>query len=312
MKRFFVAGLILLLTLALALELRGYQSGEGAEPDPSPSPSLSVEPAPVLAFFGASNQPWCEELREQTADWCRETGWELVEYDCLGLETTQDVQVDDLLRAGKAELAVLCALGAQESLDAKATALAEGGVAVITLSGSPLEPPEDALCHLGPDSDSFWGAAARFFRSEDGAPRLILLRDSSGSELENAARDGLEGVEATVLEEVFTWGSADYAQQFLTEALDRQNRVDGVVCFSRTGAQGARAALGGTGRRGEIPVLCMTASQTLWDDLERGVLDGLATLDARAGAEALEQALTQACQGKVPVGGTLPVAVQTK
>lgn len=301
MKRLVAMGLALMLALGLC----GCGPEKPEEPDPTPTP----EPAPVLAFFGASTLPWSENSREWTTQWCEAEGWTLVEYDCLGLGSTRDIQIGDLLRSGGADLAVLCALGDWESLNAQAAALAEGGVDVITLSDSPLEPTESALCCLGPDEGELWGAASAFFRWEIDNARVVILRDSAAGQLGSAAQAALETAGVTVLEEVFTWGSVEYGQQFLADALARHGQVTGVLCFSRTGALAAQAALVETGRREEVKTLCLDSSQRLLEDLERGELDGLATINARATAQALETALTQIAQGKVPVGGALGVEI---
>lgn len=299
--------LTLALTLAFSLGLWGGERPGATTPGPSPTPSS--EPAPVLAFFGTSTQPWCQSFRDGAADWCQREGWELLEYDCLGLESTQAIQVADLAYTQGADLAVLCALDGQESLAANVAALADRGTRVITLSGSPLDHPvpEGSLCHLRPYSADMLRAAAAFFQGELGENTgVVILHDMETAPLELAARSTLEEGGVRVAEETYTWGSVDFAQMFLTDVLARHGDVGGVLTFSRTGAQGARAALEEAGRLGEVKVLCLGGSQELLDDLEHGELDGLVTL-APQGADELDKALTQAAQGKSPTGGALSV-----
>ena len=293
-----------LICLALALLLCGCRGQVATGPEASPTDSPA--PTPVLAFFGASNQPWCQDLAEGVGDWCGREGWELIEYDCVGLDSTQAVQVDDLLRSGGADLAVLCAVGSQEELEARTDALTKGGVATVTLSHRPMDKPEKALCHLGPDREGFWSAASVFFRWEEEKAQVLLLRDTEDDPLEEGAAQALEATGAAVLEEVYTWGDVGYAQMFLALALDNHSGASGVLCFSRTGALGAREALDEAGRD-DVRLLCLDDTKALRELVEQGELDALATVNARALTERLEEALTQAAQGQTPESKPLGV-----
>lgn len=294
MKRLCAACLVLLILCGCAQP--------AAEPSPGPSPTS----APVLAFFGSATQLWSQGLGEAAADWCAETGWELVEYDCAGVAATQTVQVADLKRTQGAALAVLCDLGDREALEENAAALKAGGISVITLSDRAVEPPRGALCHLGPDNGEILEIAGEFFQGE----RVVILHDVDADPLEAAAGDALEGAGAPVAEESYTWGDPDYAQMFLTDVLTRQSQVGGVLCFSPAGAAGAHAALRAAGRREETRILCLDSAEELAHSLARGELDGLVTLSAQGTARALTEALTQAAGERTPPGQTLPVELR--
>lgn len=312
--------------LAAFLALLALAGCASVEPAPSPSPSPGSGPAPVLAFFGSSQESWYEALSAAAEDWCGREGWELVEYDCLGMETTQSVQVDDLLRNRGAKMAVLCAVS-RTGLETNAAALAARGVSVVLLSDRPLEPetagdpeasetPADPLgefYRLGPSAQDIWEDAAAFFREGtawDG--QVVILHDVETDPLEAAARTGLEEAGVGVAQELYTWGSVEFTKEFLADALARRGEVGGVVCFSRTGAQGARAALEETGLLGEVKVLCLDCGWELLADLDRGELDGVMALREEEAAGALEKALSDAAQGKGPGGATLEMELWTK
>lgn len=298
-----------LICLALTLALCGCELLAPAEPTsgPTPSPTPTPDPAPVLAFFGSSTEDWDQALREAAADWCREVGWELVEYDCLGLETTQAVQVDDLERGGGADMAVLCAVS-PSSLEENAAALAGRGVRVITFGDSCLEGPRRSLAHLAPDSPDTLLTIAAWFRQETEEPAgVVILHDVETAPLEALAREALEEAGVQVVEETYTWGSVDFAQIFLADALARHSNVGGVLTFSRTGAQGARRALDEAGLDG-VKVLCTDCTDALRADLEEGTLDGLVVLETQGVADKLKQALTDVAAGKRP--GSVPLAME--
>lgn len=307
MKRLWLIG------LALTLALCGCEFLAPAEPTsgPTPSPTPTPDPAPVLAFFGASTKDWDEALREAAADWCRESGWELVEYDCLGLEAARAVQVDDLERSGGADMAVLCAVS-PSGLEENAAALADRGVRVITFGDSCLEAPRRSLAHLAPDSQGTLRTVAAWFRQEtEEAAGVVILHDVDTAPLEGPAREVLEEAGVRVAEETYTWGSVDFAQTFLADALARHSDVGGVLTFSRTGAQGARRALDEAGLEG-VKVLCADCTDALRADLEAGTLDGLVTLETQGVAGELRQALSDVAAGKRPGGVPLAMKIEKK
>lgn len=283
------------LCLALCLCLCG--CAPKARPVPSAPPTRA--PASRLAVFGAFDQPWSQAALEGARAWCGQAGWELVAYDCLGAASTLELQVADLERSGGAELAVVCAVTDRESLAAAALSLAEQGIPTLTLANRPLDPPAGALGHLGPDSGQTLDVAAAFFRQEL-APGtgVVIVHDIDTDPLEAAAGSALEGAGVPVAATTYTWGSVDYAQSFLGQALQGQSGLGGVLCFSRTGALGARAALEEAGLAGTVRLLCLDGSQAVLDDQDRGELEGVVTLQADDLAARLQDALTQAAQGK--------------
>lgn len=302
------------LALTLALGLCGCESWGTAGPSPSPSPTPARDPAPVLAFFGASAEPWQEELRDGVAEWCDREGWELVEYDCLGWESTQTVQVDDLARSGGAEMAVLCAVS-QSSLEKNAPTLAGRGVKVLTFCDSPSGPterPQGSLAHLAPESEEMLRVAAAFFREEMAENTGVVIRHDVETEpLEEPARAILEDAGVSVLEETYTWGSMDFAQTYLADTLSRHSNVGGVLTFSRAGAQGTRSVLDAAGQE-DVKILCMDCTEELLTDLAEGGLDGVMALPAQGTAAQLQAALTDVAAGKAPGNVRLNMEAQKK
>lgn len=280
----------------------------------TPTPAPSVEPAPVLAFFGDSNEPWSQTALEGTRAWCDRAGWELVEYDCLGTASTLALQVEDLERDRGAAAAVVCAVAGRESLEETALALSETGAKVLTLSETPLGPlevPAGSLCHLEPDGDQAVNAAASLFRETlEPGDGVIVLYDVGTLPLEAAAVPGLTGAGVPVAETAYTWGSVDYTKAFVQEILARRTDVGGVLCFSRTGALGARAALEEAGLADRVTVLCLDGSEELQKDLERGTVAATLELSEDALAEELDDALTGVTRGETL--GKRPLAVELR
>lgn len=316
MKRRAALWLCLCLLLCLGLGLwRSGRAGVGKAPTPSVTPSEGHQSAPVLAFFGSSEEPWCQAALEAAEDWCGREGWALVEYDCLGLETTLALQVDDLASSGGADMAVLCAVNGRESMEETTLALRDQGLTVISLADSsllgPLEVPAWVRGHLGPYSEHILGATAGYFREELAAGTgVVVLHDVENDPLEAAAPAALEAAGVPVVGRTYTWGSVDYAQALLGEVLLYQNDVGGVLCFSRTGALGARAALEAAGRADRVKVLCLDSARELLDDLERGELDGVLTLREDDLAAELTDALDRAVRGEAL--GRVPLAVEVR
>lgn len=313
MKRRTAVWLALCLLLCLALGLWSHRvwEREGAAPSAGGS-SGPARPAPILALFGSSTEPWYPAARDAAAAWCGREGWELVEYDCLGLEATLALQVDDLAKSGGADLAVLCAVTGRTSLEENAQSLTAQGLTVISLADSPLGPlevPAGVDCHLGPYSQHVLDTAAAFFQEQPDAG-VVILHDVETDPLEAAAASALGAAGVRVAGSTYTWGSVDYAQALLEDVLRDQSGVGGVLCFSRTGAQGARAALAEAGLADTVKVLCLDSSQELLDDLERGELDGVVTLEEDGLAAELADALDRAARGESL--GRAPLAVEVR
>lgn len=312
MKRRTALWLVVCLLLCLALSLWGRRGVEREPSPPSVAPSENSRSASVLAFFGSSTEPWYQAARDGVADWCAREGWELVEYDCLGLEATLALQVADLAKSGGADLAVLCAATGRESLEENALALEGQGLTVISLGDSPLGPlevPAGVKGHLGPYSEHILDTAAAFFQGEpDLGAGVVVLHDVETDPLEAAAVSALETAGVRVAGATYTWGSVDYAKALLEEVLLYQRNVGGVLCFSRTGAQGARTALAEAGLEDTVKVLCLDGAQELLDDIERGELDGVLTLREDGLSTELADALDRVARGETL--GRVPLAVE--
>lgn len=299
--------------LALCLLLCLCVSGCRVQDEPNPpTPAPSVEPAPVLAFFGNSQEPWSQAALEGARAWCGQAGWELVEYDCLGLGTTLELQTEDLERTGDAAAAVVCAVAGRESLEKCSLALSEDEIKVLTLSETPLGPPEvpaGSLCHLEPEVDQVLAAAAGVFR-ETLAPGsgVIVLWDVGTLPLEAACVPALTGAGVPVAETAYTWGSVEHTKTVVQELLARRGDVGGVLCFSHTGALGARAALEEAGLAETAKILCLDSSQELQKDLERGAVAATMELSEDVMARELADALTAVTRGESL--GKRPLAVE--
>lgn len=302
-------------SLALCLILCLCLSGCQVRNEPTlPTPVPSVEPAPVLAFFGDSNEPWSQAALEGTRAWCGRAGWELVEYDCLGLAATLELQVEDLERGRGAAAAVVCAVAGRESLEETALALSQQGAKVLTLSETPLgalEVPAGSLCHLEPETDQVLAAAAGVFRETLATGTGVsVLYDVGTLPLEAACSPALAGAGIPVVEETYTWGSVDYTQTFVRDILSRRTDIGGVLCFSRTGALGARAALEEAELADRVTILCLDGSEELQKDLERGTVAATLELSEDALAEGLGDALTGVTRGETL--GKRPLAVELR
>lgn len=279
-----------------------------------PSSAPAPQSAPVLAFFGDSGEPWSETALEETRAWCGREGWELVEYDCLGSAATQALQVEDLGRSGGAAAAVVCAVAGRESLEENALALSEQGAKVLTLSETPLgalEVPAGSLCHLEPEADQVLTAAANAFRETLGpGTGVVVLYDVGTLPLETAAVPGLTEAGVSVAETAYTWGSVDYTKTFVQDILARRADVGGMLCFSRTGALGARGALEEAGLADQVAIFCLDSSEELQEDLERGTVTATMEFPEDTLEKELDEALAAVTRGETL--GRRPLAVELR
>ncbi len=298
--------------LAALLALLLVLAGCGGAPQPSPSPSPSpTEPPSVLALFTTSHDPWYAAAAEAGRTWAAEHGWQVVEYDCAGTGTTRTLQVEDFLRGEKADLAVVYGLEGTQALAAQTKALSEGGVPVLAVSREydPSSIPQ-AVCAIGPDREDLAQAALDYFQPL-GSSGVLLLPDLQEDPREGAVADAFWAGDVPILELAYTWGGAEFARDYLLDALPRFPRAAGVVCFSHSGTAGAYEALGALEGERDFRVLCLDCSAQLLAALESGEVDALLAVSAQEAGELLTAALDEAAQGKRPGPKTLEVKLLT-
>ncbi len=178
MRRRLTTLLVLSVVLVLGLALIRWPAKTVPKPDLSPVPAPSA-PAVSLAFLGADTDPWCKEVEEELAVFCREQGWRYTAYDCRGSQAIQAGQVGELLRAGGTDVAVLYTAmtpGDEEAREEWVKSLHDGGCKVVTL-GKRVGETTPAVCHIGTTEETLLTAAADFFQDSTGG--VLVLPDVS-------------------------------------------------------------------------------------------------------------------------------------
>lgn len=304
MRRRLGALLALALTLTLGLAL-GRWSPREARPSLAPAPTAE-RPQVTLAFLGSSVDPWCAPLYDAVEELCRERGWGCVSYDCLGRTDSQAGQVEDLLRGGGVQVAVLCPAEGGAELDGWTQALDRAGIRTVTLSartGAPANGREKA--HIGVPEEDLLAAAAECFAEEPGG--VLLVSDVAEDPRVDAAYRAFEEAGVPILEEGRTWGGVELARDYVAQALERHPNAAGVVTCSRTGALGTAQALEEM-ETTTLKTLCLTCSPALLEDVAQGRLDMALTPTVTQAAEALAEALPRVVRGETP--GLIPLEVQ--
>lgn len=296
MKRRLSALFALAVTLVLGLALTRWTPQTVR---PALSPSVPPEEAPVtLASLGALSDPWWERVEGELADFCQKRGWAYTAYDCQGSGETQAAQAAQLARDGTADIAVVCAVEAEEAGE-WVKALADSGCSVVTLGAR----VEGAVCGATYDETNLADAAADFLQGSRG---VILLPDVT----EDARLESVQSVFSQrglpVLETGSTWGDVDFGRDYLTAALARWPQADAVVAFSRTGVLAGAEALEG---RKDVKLLCLTCSPALEEEIAEGRLTGALTPSVQDGIEALQTLLPQVAEGKHP--GSVSLKIET-
>ncbi len=277
--------------------------GTPGAPELLPVPSAAPDERPVLALFGASTDPWWEELSDGLDRWADEQGWALLAYDCRGNPTAQKGQVEDLVRREQADVAVLCGVGDGEQLAGCAQTLSEAKVPVIVLSRRSVGDVEGAACRVCPEDGEPYGSIADWF----GRGGLLLLADVPDDPEVETAREALEDSGARVLDWGACWGGEEYAADYLTRALGSFPGADGVVAFSRAGALGAKDALDGR----DVPVLCLEYGPAVEEDLALGELDAAVEVSAQEALRALETCIPKVRSGDAEALYPLSVHIRT-
>lgn len=290
-RRFFCLCLIAALVVC---GLAGARLARGEKSPPagaSPAPSRPAGAAGALAFFGSSEDPWCEPFFQWLDQWAREQGWELIAYDCKGLAGAQTGQTEDLLRRERADCAVFYPVGdqARECVEA----LDRAGVEVVVLRGPGGDAGGwDGVCSVAPAADEPYAAAADYFAGTGG---VVLVAELPDDPWVDRAREVLERAGVSVAGYGACWGDATYAREYLSQALAYYPRVGGVLAAGRAGAVGAKEALSG---REDVKVLCLEQSRQATEELALGRLDAVAEVDPQEAMDALAQALTALGGGK--------------
>ncbi len=277
--------------------------GTPGAPEVVPVPSAAPDERPVLALFGASTDPWWEELSDGLDRWADEQGWALLAYDCRGNPVAQKGQAEDLARRERADVAVLCPAGDGEQLAGCAQTLSEVKVPVIVLSRRSVGDVEGAAYRVCPEAGEPYAAVADWF-DRDG---LLLLADVPDDPEVETAREALEDGGGKVLDWGACWGSEDYAADYLDGALERFPGADGVVAFGRAGALGAKGALGDR----DVAVLCLEYSPAVEEDLALGELDAAVEVSAQEALQALETCIPKVKSGEAEALYPLSVHIRT-
>lgn len=287
-RRFFTLFAVLVLAGCCLVGIRmARPAAPAALPEASPSPSAQA--GPTLALFGDSTDPLCEPLFAQLTDWASARGWSLITYDCRGNPTSQTGQLEDLVRNEHADCAVLClprAAGNEaHSQQQRLAILAKARIPTLTVDSGAYQPAGGrVVCRICPAQDEPYATAAGFF----GAGRILLLADLPDDPWVEQAQAVLEARGLDVLGYGACWSNREYAQDYLTAALELYGPVDGVLCASLPGALGARDALGDDAA---AKVLCLAQGPAVEDALALGQLDGALTADQSSLFSALQAAL---------------------
>lgn len=309
MKRRLTTLLALSVVLVLGLALIRWTTKTTPKHDLPPAPApASGAPDMRLAFLGADTDPWCKEVEGELAAFCREQGWRYTAYDCRGSRDIQARQVGELLRAGGADIAVLYTAMTPEDESAReewVKTLCDGGCRVVTL-GKKTGEESQAVCHIGVTEEALLTAAADFF--QDSAGGVLLMPDVSQDARTEAALTVFPQKGLPIAEMGSTWGSVDFARDYVTGALERHPQVEGVVTFSRTGVLGAAEALAD---RAGVKILCLTYSPALKNEMEQGRLDAALTPSTQEAVEALQKALPKVAKGERPGDTELKVECVT-
>lgn len=296
MKRRYILAVALTLALLLAGRLFWalWPSPLAGEPA-QPSPTVTSQPqGQTLALLGSSADPKCEPLYRSLEEWARANGWAFISYDCYGWAVSQKGQAEDLLAHEEATVAVLCAVGSQEELDGWAKALHDGGCQVITLGQAASSESKNYVgCHIGPDAKALAAAAAKLASGHS----VLLQVDLPDDPLVETTLDALEKAGLEVAEYGACWGQSQYAREYLEGALERHPYVDAVLCLSREGAQGARAAVDARGQSGAVSVLCLDCTPGILEDLTLGGPDAAVGVSLRETTDQLTQAIPKVAQG---------------
>lgn len=312
MKRRCALALALVLALLLAVRLF-YAFWPSPMPQVQPSPSSSAAPAPTpertLALLGSSTDPKCEPLYDALGGWCRSNGWSFISYDCYGWSVSQGGQVDDLVGHESADVALLWPTGSQEELDGWAKALHHGGCRVITLNQSVSAEGEAYVdCHLATDPDALATASAAFLATVPNAGREVLvLVDLPDAPLVEPTLNALERAGLNVAEYGACWGQSQYAQEYLTWALEHYPHAGAVLSLSREGISGAREALAGR----NIPILYLNCDPDALGDPTLDGPDAALGVSPQETLDKLTQAITKVARGEDPGRLTLQVTTVT-
>lgn len=312
MERRLVRATALCLVLALAITLL-YALWPPAPPAAQPAPSLKSEPTHTLALLSSKTDPRSQGLYDGLEKWAKEENWSFVSYDCQGWSVSQKGQVEDLIRNEKADVAVLQPVGTQEELDSWVSLLYESGCQVITLGQAAGENAQSHVaCHIGLDAKTLGEAvSAQLVPQYLGQRREVLLvADVPEDPSTQKALDALGNTALNVVEYGSCWGQSQYAQEYLSGALERHPYVAAVLCLSHPAALGAREALRLGGRGEETTILALDCGPELLEDVALGQVDAALAVPTSSVLEALTRAIEKAVGGDALEDVALtPVAV---
>lgn len=277
----------------------------------APAPTPPAETAAVV-FFGSAQDPLCGPLYGALEEACSKEGWRLVSYDCKGNAAAQAGQVEDFLRTGTADGAVLFSLCERKELDGQVKALA-AQCPVVTVGKEPgTGAARLTAAHIGEESGARSRALAEYLRRQLGRGQgALLLTDVPDEDAERQYRKAFAAEKVDILDSNYTWGGAVYARRYLDTALEEVEHVGAVVCTSREGTAGTWRALQEKELRGEVKIASLFYEPAMADDLALGELDAAVTVSSEEAAELLTAVLPRVLRGETPGEQTLTPVVLT-
>lgn len=286
--------LVLLLLQPLTNAIVAY-----ARPASAPAPSPSVAPeTQVVVFFGAASDPFCAPFYSALEELCGSQGWRLVSYDCRGYAVNQTGQIEDFLRTGTADVAVLYSVLEQDDLHTQVKALHK--VCPVITVGQEVEPVAKRYvnAHVGTDETERLRTLADYFK--DNLKRnkgVLLLCDVPDAAAERLYEQTLSKEKITVLGKNYSWGDAVYAQRYLN-SVDSFYDVGGIMCTSRHGTVGTATTLGEKKLRDRIKIASLYYEPAMADDLALGDLDAAVAVAPKEAFDVLAELLPKVVKGE--------------
>lgn len=293
---FLCAALVLALLLLQPLTAAIVASTRPA-PTPAPSPSAAPE-THTVALFGASSDPFCAPLYAALEELCEAQGWRLVSYDCRGYAVNQTGQIEDFLRTGTADVAVLYSVLEQEDLNDRVKELHK--VCPVVTVGQEVErvAKRYVTAHVGTDETERVRTLADYFKDNLKRDKgILLLCDVPDAAAERLYEQTLSKEKVTVLGKNYSWGAAVYAQRYLN-SVDSFYDVGGILCTSRHGTAGAAATLEEKKLRDRIKIASLYYEPAMADDLALGGLDAAVAVAPREAGELLAELLPKVIKGE--------------
>lgn len=305
---FLCAALVLALLLLQPLTAAIVASARPAS-TPAPSPSAAPETCTV-AFFGATSDPFCAPLYAALEELCGARDWRLVSYDCRGYAVNQTGQIEDFLRTGTADVAVLYSVLEQDDLNDRVKELHKACPVVTVGQAVERVAKRYVSAHVGTDETERVRVLADYFKDNLKRDKgILLLCDVPDAAAERLYEQTLSKEKVTVQGKNYSWGDAVYARRYL-DSVDSFSDVGGILCTSRHGTAGAAATLGEKKLRDRIKIAALSYEPAMADDLALGELDAAVAVAPKEAGELLAEVLPKIVKGETVEEKTLtPILV---